>query len=103
MWGTKCPCTQQGPSCTAVGARILTLAAAGPRAGPAEEDLKLLQRGGLAPRPRLAARLRLAEKRVLQGTMDAVRRCGGRAVCAGVKAPCLPSRTRRRVAHITDV
>lgn len=47
-----------------------------PRAGPAEEDLKLLQRGGLAPRPRLAARLRLAEKRVLQGTMDAVRRCG---------------------------
>ncbi len=45
------------------------------RAGPAEEDLKLLQRPGLAPRERLAARLRLAEKGVLQSTMDAVRRC----------------------------
>ena len=44
-------------------------------AGPADEDLKLLQRGGLGPRERLAARLRLAEKRVLQSTMDAVRRC----------------------------
>lgn len=44
-------------------------------AGPLEEDMKLLQRGGLGPRERLAARLRLAEKRVLQSTMDAVRRC----------------------------
>ena len=36
--------------------------------------MKLLQRGGLGPRERLAARLRLAEKRILQSTMDAVRR-----------------------------
>ena len=44
-------------------------------AGPAEEDMKLLQRGGLGAREALAARLRLAEKRILQSTMDAVRRC----------------------------
>ena len=43
-------------------------------AGPAEEDTKLLQQPGLGTRATLAARLRLAEKAVLQGTMDAVRR-----------------------------
>ncbi len=44
-------------------------------AGSAEEDLKLLQQQGLSERERLAARLRMAEKRILQGTLDAVRRC----------------------------
>ncbi|CAL8465053.1 g4588 [Coccomyxa elongata] len=43
-------------------------------AGSAEEDLKLLQQAGLSERERLAARLRMAEKRILQGTLDAVRR-----------------------------
>ncbi|KAK9917898.1 hypothetical protein WJX75_009348 [Coccomyxa subellipsoidea] len=43
-------------------------------AGSAEEDLKILQRGGLSPEARVAARLRMAEKRILQGTLDAVRR-----------------------------
>jgi protein-histidine N-methyltransferase len=43
-------------------------------AGPAEEDTKLLQQPGLAPRAALAARLRLCEKAILQGTLDAVRR-----------------------------
>jgi histone-lysine N-methyltransferase SETD3 len=42
--------------------------------GPAEEDTKMLQRPGLSPRQVLAARLRLTEKSILQGTMDAVRR-----------------------------
>ena len=42
--------------------------------GPAEEDTKMLQRPGLTPRQILAARLRLCEKSILQGTMDAVRR-----------------------------
>ena len=35
----------------------------------------MLQRGGMEPKERLAARLRLAEKRIVQGTMDGVRRC----------------------------
>jgi len=42
--------------------------------GPAEEDTKMLQRPGLTSRQILAARLRLCEKAILQGTMDAVRR-----------------------------
>ena len=42
--------------------------------GPAEEDTKMLQRPGLPPRAALAARLRLCEKAILQGTMDTVRR-----------------------------
>ena len=42
--------------------------------GSAEDDTKLLQDRGLPLRARLAARLRLAEKRILQGTLDAVRR-----------------------------
>jgi len=42
--------------------------------GSAEDDTKLLQRGDLAPRARTAAQLRLAEKTILQGTLDAVRR-----------------------------
>ncbi len=36
--------------------------------------MKILQRRELPPRERLAARLRLAEKRILQSTLDAVRR-----------------------------
>ena len=46
----------------------------GAYAGPAEDDVKLLQGRGLDPRARLAAQLRLAEKGVLQGTLDTVRR-----------------------------
>ena len=42
--------------------------------GSAEDDTKLLQDPKLSPRARLAARLRLGEKRILQGTLDAVRR-----------------------------
>lgn len=45
-------------------------------AGSAEEDLKILQQPGLPPEERLAARLRISEKRILQGTLDAVRRFG---------------------------
>lgn len=45
------------------------------RAGSVEEDVKLLQRPGLTAQERLAARLRKAEKAILQGTLDAVRRC----------------------------
>ena len=37
--------------------------------------MKLLQQRDLSTEERLAARLRLAEKRVLQSTLDAVRRC----------------------------
>ncbi len=37
--------------------------------------MKLLQQRDLSAEERLAARLRLAEKRVLQSTLDAVRRC----------------------------
>lgn len=37
--------------------------------------MKILQRAELSAEERLAARLRLSEKRILQGTMDAVRRC----------------------------
>ena len=37
--------------------------------------MKLLQQRDLSAEARLAARLRLAEKRVLQSTLDAVRRC----------------------------
>ena len=44
-------------------------------AGGAEEDMKILQQRDLTAEERLAARLRLAEKRVLQSTLDAVRRC----------------------------
>ncbi len=44
-------------------------------AGTAEEEVKILQRPELSEEERLAARLRLSEKRILQGTMDAVRRC----------------------------
>ena len=40
----------------------------------AEDDLKALQRPESSARERAAARLRLAEKSVLQGTLDAVRR-----------------------------
>ena len=40
----------------------------------AEDDLKTLQRPDSSPREKVAARLRLAEKSVLQGTLDAVRR-----------------------------
>ena len=42
--------------------------------GSAEDDTKLLQDPRLSPGARLAARLRLGEKRILQGTLDAVRR-----------------------------
>lgn len=42
--------------------------------GAAEDDLKTLQRPDSARRERVAARLRLAEKSVLQGTLDTVRR-----------------------------
>lgn len=42
--------------------------------GSAEDDTKLLQDPTLPPRARTAARLRLAEKGILQGTLDAVRR-----------------------------
>ena len=37
--------------------------------------MKILQQRDLTAEERLAARLRLAEKRVLQSTLDAVRRC----------------------------
>ena len=37
--------------------------------------MKILQQRDLTAEQRLAARLRLAEKRVLQSTLDAVRRC----------------------------
>ncbi|EIE20473.1 rubisco small subunit N-methyltransferase, partial [Coccomyxa subellipsoidea C-169] len=47
---------------------------AGMHMGSAEEDVKLLQRPGLTAQERLAARLRKAEKAILQGTLDAVRR-----------------------------
>ena len=40
----------------------------------AEDDLKTVQRPDSSPREKVAARLRLAEKSVLQGTLDAVRR-----------------------------
>ncbi|CAL5229330.1 g12636 [Coccomyxa viridis] len=46
----------------------------GSYAGTAEDDVKLLQQRDLSAEERLAARLRLAEKRVLQSTLDAVRR-----------------------------
>ena len=37
--------------------------------------MKLLQQRDLSAAARLAARLRLSEKRILQSTLDAVRRC----------------------------
>ena len=37
--------------------------------------MKLLQQRDLSSEARLAARLRLSEKRILQSTLDAVRRC----------------------------
>ena len=37
--------------------------------------MKLLQQRDLSAEARLAARLRLSEKRILQSTLDAVRRC----------------------------
>ena len=43
-------------------------------AGSAEDDAKLLQDPSLPPRARLATRLRLCEKKILQATLDAVRR-----------------------------
>ena len=42
--------------------------------GGAEEDTKLLQDATLTPRARVAASLRLGEKRILQATLDAARR-----------------------------
>ena len=39
-----------------------------------EEDVKLLQGRDLTPEQRLAAQLRVAEKRILSGTMGGVRR-----------------------------
>ncbi|PSC76514.1 U3 small nucleolar ribonucleo MPP10 [Micractinium conductrix] len=39
-----------------------------------DDDIKDLQRTDLTPRQRLAAQLRLGEKRILRGTMDGVRR-----------------------------
>lgn len=46
-----------------------------PRVGDMEADVKALQNEGLPVRERLAHRLLLAEKRILQGTLDNVRRC----------------------------
>lgn len=43
--------------------------------GTMEELTKSLQRNDLSPRERLATRLLLSEQRILQGTVDAVRRC----------------------------
>jgi len=43
-------------------------------AGTAEDDVKILQQRDLSTEARLAARLRLAEKRILQSTLDAIRR-----------------------------
>lgn len=43
-------------------------------AGDMEADVKALQNEGLPVRERLAHRLLLAEKRILQGTLDNVRR-----------------------------
>lgn len=37
--------------------------------------MKILQQRDLSTEERLAARLRLAEKKILQTTLDAVRRC----------------------------
>ena len=45
------------------------------QAGTAEDDVKILQQRDLSTEERLAARLRLAEKKILQTTLDAVRRC----------------------------
>ena len=42
--------------------------------GGLEEDVKLLQQRDLGPRERVAAQLRLSEKRILRGTMEGVRR-----------------------------
>lgn len=43
-------------------------------AGNTDDEIKSLQDRSLPPRQRLAAQLRLEEKRILRGTMDAVRR-----------------------------
>ena len=60
-----------------LGARpVRECACIGAHAGSAEEDLKILQQARLSEEERVAARLRMAEKRILQGTLDAVRRCG---------------------------
>lgn len=42
--------------------------------GGLEEDVKVLQERDLTPRQRVAAQLRLCEKRILRGTMEGVRR-----------------------------
>ncbi|GLC74385.1 hypothetical protein PLESTF_001507400 [Pleodorina starrii] len=39
-----------------------------------EEDVKIAQQPGLSPKERLAVRLRLGEKRIINATMEAVRR-----------------------------
>jgi hypothetical protein len=41
-----------------------------------EADVKALQNPNLSVRERLARRMCLAEKRIVQGTLDSVRRCG---------------------------
>ena len=49
--------------------------------------MKLLQQRDLSAEARLAARLRLAEKRILQSTLDAVRRC---ALQLALMTSCMP-------------
>ena len=63
--------------------------------------MKILQQRALSAEERLAARLRLAEKRILQSTLDAVRRCCDVAILISFICPKHCHQSRKLTAtHI---